>query len=633
MTAPLATDAAPTRRDDRAGPPRPNMVLQFGITGHRPNRLKPEAVARLPQDFASLFQQSLAVMQDIWRTNGEFFSTDAPRLRLISALAEGSDRIAALAASNAGLEIACPIPFARDEYAKDFATAQSKEEFHALLARAATVLEFPSARASDAEAERAYEAAGLITLRQCDILLAVWDGKPPSGRGGTAEVVFRALDARIPVIWFCSEGVSPPRLLCPSWKVNRDSWTNATEELNAASLTTLLKSALEPPPDAGQNGHGPMPPLARLRDYFAERMTRFTTAIAYHAMLMALFVRRLKLRDMVKRALLEETANSWRIYWDKLPKIAPISRQRLGTILQPRFAWADGLATRYGQLHRSSYVISFAFAAAAVSMGVAELFGGPSELVFVSFELVFIVLIATTVGIGRQQRWHERWVDYRHLAELLRHMRILALTGSSTMEMRTAHHEREIDRDPGAAWVNWYYRATVREIGMVGASPDHVYCVKIASLLQTTEIVEQWKYHSDNEVLIERIDYRLELIGTSLFVLTALICVSHLVNHFVPLPEFLVSEALVLASALFPAIGAACFGIRVHGEFSRIAHRSHMMKQRLGEMMRAIEQAETDPNVSLASVAHLSETATHIMMLDVSDWRSVFREKPLSLPA
>jgi hypothetical protein len=38
-------------------------------------------------------------------------------------------------------------------------------------------------------------------LDRIDVLLALWDGKPARGRGGTAEIVRRAHDLGLPVVW------------------------------------------------------------------------------------------------------------------------------------------------------------------------------------------------------------------------------------------------------------------------------------------------------------------------------------------------------------------------------------------------------------------------------------------------
>ena len=55
-----------------------------------------------------------------------------------------------------------------------------------LMKRASCLLELPghSERLLDA-----YVMTGRATVSHCDLLVAVWDGLPPRGRGGTGEVV------------------------------------------------------------------------------------------------------------------------------------------------------------------------------------------------------------------------------------------------------------------------------------------------------------------------------------------------------------------------------------------------------------------------------------------------------------
>ena len=38
----------------------------------------------------------------------------------------------------------------------------------------------------------AYQRAGFLVAEQCDVLLAIWDGHPARGPGGTAEVIEHA---------------------------------------------------------------------------------------------------------------------------------------------------------------------------------------------------------------------------------------------------------------------------------------------------------------------------------------------------------------------------------------------------------------------------------------------------------
>jgi hypothetical protein len=56
-----------------------------------------------------------------------------------------------------------------------------------------------------AAAERLAAASGL--------LIAVWNGAPPNGPGGTAEVAARALEGGRPVIWIAPDGTSAKLIL------------------------------------------------------------------------------------------------------------------------------------------------------------------------------------------------------------------------------------------------------------------------------------------------------------------------------------------------------------------------------------------------------------------------------------
>ena len=54
---------------------------------------------------------------------------------------------------------------------------------------------------------------GRATVAHCDILIAVWDGLPPRGRGGTGEVVQLALTRGTAIIHVPLAPTSEPRLL------------------------------------------------------------------------------------------------------------------------------------------------------------------------------------------------------------------------------------------------------------------------------------------------------------------------------------------------------------------------------------------------------------------------------------
>ncbi|MEV6946413.1 hypothetical protein AB0N07_31425 [Streptomyces sp. NPDC051172] len=71
--------------------------------------------------------------------------------------------------------------------------------FDRLVGAADTVLVLDNETANRA----AYEGANRAMLQRAERLVAVWNGEPPSGRGGTADTVLEARDAGLPVdvVW------------------------------------------------------------------------------------------------------------------------------------------------------------------------------------------------------------------------------------------------------------------------------------------------------------------------------------------------------------------------------------------------------------------------------------------------
>jgi hypothetical protein len=154
------------------------MVLCVGVTGHR--RLADPVGVAVEVD---------RVLDSLAPRGG------GHRIRVISSLAEGADLIVAsraLARPSAGLTAILPLPAA--DYRRDF--PDSVDEFDALLSRAdsVSVAEPAGPRRTDA-----YLAAGHDVVDASDVLIAVWDGAPAAGRGGTAEIVGYARDRGVGV--------------------------------------------------------------------------------------------------------------------------------------------------------------------------------------------------------------------------------------------------------------------------------------------------------------------------------------------------------------------------------------------------------------------------------------------------
>ena len=80
----------------------------------------------------------------------------APRLQIISPLAEGADRIVAHAALDLGADVIVLLPFGREEYTHDFLTRESRAEFQALIDNATEVVELDGQRDTEKSKKLAY---------------------------------------------------------------------------------------------------------------------------------------------------------------------------------------------------------------------------------------------------------------------------------------------------------------------------------------------------------------------------------------------------------------------------------------------------------------------------------------------
>jgi hypothetical protein len=117
---------------------------------------------------------------------------------VVSSLAEGADRLVARCAlARPGWTLAVVFPLERSDYLTDFENEASRREFDTLVARAEEVEQVPPA----ASRTEAYARAGHRVVDRSDALVALWDGQPAAGEGGTAEIVGYARSLGRPLAW------------------------------------------------------------------------------------------------------------------------------------------------------------------------------------------------------------------------------------------------------------------------------------------------------------------------------------------------------------------------------------------------------------------------------------------------
>jgi len=114
----------------------------------------------------------------------------------VSSLADGADQLfaEAILALGGSLEVILPAARYREEL-----PAESQDVYDRLLARASAVEQLDYEESSS----EAHMAAGRAVVQRSDVLLAVWDGRPARGFGGTGDVVAYARERGVPVevVW------------------------------------------------------------------------------------------------------------------------------------------------------------------------------------------------------------------------------------------------------------------------------------------------------------------------------------------------------------------------------------------------------------------------------------------------
>jgi len=172
-------------------PPDGRVPIVIGVTGHR--------------NIASDDPALRAVVEKQFRQLAKDYP-GTPFL-VLSGLAEGFDRLAAHVALEALPEcrLIAVLPMPRADYEADFEAEASRAEFAALMDRAEGQIEITPPEGDDwrtpGEARDVlYANGGAATAEHAQILIALWDGQPPRGEGGTARVV----------AWF-KRGLAPKR--------------------------------------------------------------------------------------------------------------------------------------------------------------------------------------------------------------------------------------------------------------------------------------------------------------------------------------------------------------------------------------------------------------------------------------
>lgn len=616
---------------ETAHPPKPAAAIRVGVTGHRLQRLDASQRDRIARQTRYVLKAATDAVDAALQTFRDDYARAPAKHYFVSALADGADTLAAEAALDLGWRLLAPLPFSRNQYETDFSD-DDVEALNALLAHADAVAELDGGGAAGVEEENAYLQAGLVTLKNADIVIAIWDGEKARGPGGTAMIKNAALAAGKPVVWINAVKDTAPVLLTADGQP-----AEATHDVIESAVSAILAP---PSPSeiehefSGKRTHA----LIAYRDYINEKPHGFNFGSFFQFWEKALagrwpFTIRLtvaKPESQIAEALSSTLAMRL--------NAAEGDRRIFEDIIAPRFEWADHLAVHYGNLYRSSYFFNYLFAAIAVFLALFHLVAGvESKIYWISVEVAIIVFILAVTVIGRRGRWHEKWIDYRQLTEELRQFRHVFLTaGEASREEEKASGEDAED----AGWVDWYLKAAQREAGLTSGRFDAAAMKKIAAAIVDEEIRPQIAYHERKAQALHKIEHRLHLLGEAAFAATFVVCIGYLLLAFSSgggqgWAYALKSKAqswVTLLTGFLPALGAAFFGIRVQGEFGSTAERSHATAATLKAIAAKFDAVIAADAPKLSELQARVEEAARAMLMENMDWRLLYISKPLNLP-
>ena len=603
---PVTVQATPSR------PPAVPFVLSVGITGHRSDAIGAagaEALrARIGKTLTLIAEAGGALLE----RERDCFAPGAPQLRFVSPIADGADQIAAEVALDHGWALQAILPFDRKTYRASLGNDGARDKFDALIACATCVLELPG---DPAQSLDAYVMTGRGTVAHCDILIAVWDGLPPRGRGGTGEVVQLALTRGTAIIHVPLQEEAEARLLWSAFDptvVTIADDPGVAKPLDREIMDALLTGLLMPPPDEQEQKF--------LRQFLRERLRRIRARIEYPLLLAAAGVKRFKPRNFTDKYCAAQIQDEWQRY--RAGCVDPAEIDAPIDILEEAYSWADRLATHFAQTYRSGHIFNFVLGGFAVCLGLAAFMAPHLKFVMAAFEMLITLAIILNAHIGTRDEWHRRWLDYRQLAERLRPMRSLKLLGIAAPDPPGTETNPVPKR-----WIDWYGSGIWRAMGCPSGTIGSARAARLADAIADHEVAPQVAYHERNAHQIEMLDQRLEKIGTALFVATLAVSVvtvlglaldADMVNRF--------GNWFTLVSAGFPALGTAVFGIRFQGDFGGDALRS----MATADTLRQIDQ-ELRKQVLLSRAADLAEQAARFMLSDLDEWRLVNQQRDLTV--
>ncbi len=578
----------------------------MGVTGHRAERLEGVDRAALRASLERVLRQmregAVAATADT-----RHYLPDGPRLTLLTGMADGTDRDAAQAAhGEASWLVHAVLPFPVEEHHE-----ATQEALRTALEGCATVTVLDGA----AGQYDAYVPLAHVVVAQSDLLIAVWDGARARGVGGTAEVVQHARRDAVPIIRV------DPRTPAAPWLEDLSApdsgRSNGLSRLPGVLSTLMAGPATDPILAQFLTGDFPRHPRSRLYD----RLVHLASGT----------------KPPAGGPMPDQPGEACRARWREAWTALPGDRlEEIATRFAEAHGWADAAAVWYGAAFRQSFTAIFlltVFAVMAAGIGAAEFeaLGPMPEAV----EVLLLLMVLYFVRHGRQARSQDRWLQFRSLAERVRHLAMLWPLARTTPLLRVPEAVREatLPNAEREGWVAWYLRAVARDSGLIAGRLDRQHTTATRDWFLAAELLPQQQFHETAAARSAKIHHPMEAWAERFVVLAVLLAMARLTGMvgFITADllgwsatriigvEAIINPSLHAAAVTLPALAAGIHGFLGTADFEGSVLRSGGIAPQLGRLADRMRWVQP---IELLEVGAVAAEVSRVMEGELGIWRT-----------
>lgn len=496
---------------------------------------------------------------------------------ILSPLAEGADRVAAeVILESKAAELVCLIPSERQEYIKSFSNARSVHQFDAILQKAVTVSKVYKPSFSDHDDQSIFYNVGTEVVDQCDVLIAVWDGKPHIGSGGTAHIVKYAREQNKPGFIINTQNYELEPLMDGSQLAS--NWLMHYLEYNRALRNNSEQNAL-------QNEN---------------KLLKTQNQIAFS-------------------------------------KLSKQELEKINNSILPAYNAADKLSQLYKDKFQKTGLHILIFSASALFAVVSANHILPLLIeknlalkIGYGVEFFLLIYIVWLIYIARSQNYRTSWIGYRILAEKLRIAYFLIMSGFSGMKTELKY--TGISGNRQIRMCIDLFNGILKDTAV--SQKTHYTTSELLAIKEfiTKDLIDgQIQYHNGQCLYQQEKNERYERLGTQAFYLAVLVAFLHIV-YCIAFPDHGryhgLEILLTFLAFMIPTIASSIDGFRNQRSFSQNAHRSQNTLEQLHEIRDRMKQINNSEQLH----AILKETE-RALLSEHRDWITQVSSSDLELKA